>query len=229
MADGFCRDCQSYTPLVYDHQSGHTICSECGLLLGSTVTVKANNPGLKPDSPVGRAFKTIDDMAGKLGLHERVNNRAKELYKKADDSKIIGRQRNPKAVVAACLYLACQQEGLPRTLKEINGVAEGARIKEIHKCMDVLKKELEVGTRTIIHAKDIARRYCANLGLNHHAIRAVQEAVQKTEEYDIRRNSTSILAAAIFMVTQLSENKMTVRGKSPWNGMLMNIHFICLL
>lgn len=263
MADAFCPDCKSYTPLVYDHTSGDTICSECGLVLvshpvnespesdepghqkpdpvpvggpsnallpsqglGSTIATPdgsslkshlQNRNGLGPDGPRVQAFKAMEEMAENLGLAGPIREQAKEMYKKADEEKMCGRQRNPKAVMAACLYLACQEEGYPRTFKEIYGVAEGARMKEIHKCMEILKRQLEVGTRNgVVQARDIARRYCSTLGLSHRAIRAVQEAVQKTENYDIRRNSTSILAAAIFMVTQLSENKMSLRGQLPY-------------
>lgn len=216
--DCFCTRCKSYTPLVYDYTSCHIFCSECGLVLVSHSILEPFEPN-KLDSAPGlasprAATKGIEEMAERLGLAEPIKKHAKEMYKKADDEKICGRQRNPRAVMGACLYLTCQDEGYARTFKEIHGVTGGTKMREIHKCVEILKKQLEVGTkRGVVHARDIARRYCSNLGMGHRAIRAVQEAVHKTDNYDIRRNSTSILAAAIYMVTQLSDHKITLRGK----------------
>ena len=158
------------------------------------------------------AFKTMDGMADNLGLLPTIINHAKELFKKADNEKIFARFKYQRAIMAACLYLACQEEGFPRTFKEIYTAANGARVKDIHKAMAALKKQLKVGKKTI-HAKDIARRFCSNLGLNNQIIRAVQETVQNSGQFHIRRTPTSILAATIFMITQLSEKKISFRGK----------------
>ncbi|MCE5165799.1 Transcription initiation factor IIB [Datura stramonium] len=43
--------------------------------------------------------------------------------------------------------------------------------------------------------------------MNHEEIKAVQETVKKSEEFDIRRSPISIAAAIIYMLTQLTSSK----------------------
>ncbi|CAL0318733.1 unnamed protein product [Lupinus luteus] len=182
----------------------------CGTIDGSAF-VQWKKPmarEVKEDNKFSKVFKTMDEMADRLGLVDTIKDCAKEIYKKANEGKIILKYwKNHKATKVACLYLASQEEGLPRTLKEILTVADGTNVKDIHKVIQMLKGHLEVGRKTI-RAKDIARRYCSTLGLNNYVIKAVQEILHKTEEFDIRRNYTSILASAIYMATQLSEKKI---------------------
>ncbi|XP_029120077.1 transcription initiation factor IIB isoform X1 [Elaeis guineensis] len=174
------------------------------------------NRGSNPDRSLILAFRTIANMADRLGLVATIKDRANEIYKKVEDLKSI-RGRNQDAILAACLYIACRQEDRPRTVKEICSVANGATKKEIGRAKEYIVKQLEVemgqsmemGT---IHAGDFLRRFCSHLGMSNQAVKAAQEAVQKSEELDIRRSPISIAAAVIYMITQLSEAKKPLRG-----------------
>uniref|UniRef100_A0A453LFM6 Cyclin-like domain-containing protein n=1 Tax=Aegilops tauschii subsp. strangulata TaxID=200361 RepID=A0A453LFM6_AEGTS len=151
-----------------------------------------------------------------------LRDRANEIYKKVEDLKSI-RGRNQDAILAACLYIACRQEDRPRTVKEICSVANGATKKEIGRAKEFIVKQLEVemgqsmemGT---IHAGDFLRRFCSTLGMNNTAVKAAQEAVQRSEELDIRRSPISIAAAVIYMITQLSEDKKPLKDISLATG-----------
>lgn len=151
-----------------------------------------------------------------------LKDRANEIYKKVEDLKSI-RGRNQDAILAACLYIACRQEDRPRTVKEICSVANGATKKEIGRAKEFIVKQLEVemgqsmemGT---IHAGDFLRRFCSTLGMNNTAVKAAQEAVQRSEELDIRRSPISIAAAVIYMITQLSEDKKPLKDISLATG-----------
>lgn len=180
------------------------------------------NRGANPDRGLIQAFKTIATMADRLGLVSTIKDRASEIYKKVEDQKS-SRGRNQDAILAACLYIACRQEDKPRTVKEICSVANGATKKEIGRAKEYIVKQLEVemgksvdmGT---IHAGDFLRRFCSNLGMNNQAMKAAQEAVQRSEEIDIRRSPISIAAAVIYIITQLSEEKKPLRDISLATG-----------
>ncbi|XP_057535236.1 transcription initiation factor IIB-2 [Amaranthus tricolor] len=180
------------------------------------------NRGANPDRGLILAFKTIATMADRLGLVSTIKDRASEIYKKVEDQKS-SRGRNQDAILAACLYIACRQEDKPRTVKEICSVANGATKKEIGRAKEYIVKQLEVemgkavdmGT---IHAGDFLRRFCSNLGMNNQAMKAAQEAVQKSEEIDIRRSPISIAAAVIYIITQLSEEKKPLKDISLATG-----------
>ncbi|MQL91497.1 hypothetical protein Taro_024112 [Colocasia esculenta] len=208
------------------------------------------NRGANPDRSLILAFRTIANMADRLGLVATIKNcphtgpsvvcilfvylcvflaivlvkvnlflkdRANELYKKVEDLKSV-RGRNQDAILAACLYIACRQEDRPRTVKEICSVANGATKKEIGRAKEFIIRQLEVemgqsmemGT---IHAGDFLRRFCSHLGMTNQAVKAAQEAVQKSEELDIRRSPISVAAAVIYMITQLSDDKKSSDDK----------------
>eukprot|EP00249_Psilotum_nudum_P014339 c24775_g1_i1 orf=436-1374(+) len=180
------------------------------------------NRGANPDRSLILAFRTIATMADRLGLVSTIKDRANEIYKKVEDLKSI-RGRNQDAILAACLYIACRQEDKPRTVKEICSVANGASKKEIGRAKEFIVKQLEeemgksmeMGT---IHAGDFLRRFCSHLGMANQSVKAATEAVKKSEELDIRRSPISIAAAAIYMISQLSDDKKPLKDVSRVTG-----------
>ncbi|KOM40560.1 hypothetical protein LR48_Vigan04g075800 [Vigna angularis] len=181
------------------------------------------NRGSNPDRGLIVAFKSIATMSDRLGLVATIKDRANEIYKRVEDQKS-SRGRNQDALLAACLYIACRQEDKPRTVKEICSVANGASKKDIGRAKEYVVKQLglekgqsvEMGT---IHAGDfMVRRFCSNLGMNNQAVKAAQEAVQKSEEFDIRRSPISIAAAVIYIITQLSDDKKPLKDISVATG-----------
>ncbi|KAJ4851365.1 Transcription initiation factor IIB-2 [Turnera subulata] len=164
------------------------------------------------------AFKSISVLADRLGLVTTIKDRANEIYKKVEDQKPL-KGRNQEAILAACLYIACRQENKPRTVKEICSVVHGATKKEFGRAKEFIIKHLEIemghsvdmGT---IHAADYLRRFCSNLGMTNQAVKAAHEAVEKSEELDIRRSPISVAAAVIYIITQLSDDKKPLKDVS---------------
>ncbi|KAG5016672.1 hypothetical protein JHK85_022808 [Glycine max] len=100
----------------------------------------------------------------------------------------------------ACLYLACQEEGFPRTVKEIQSVADGAKEKQINKAIGVFNKHLQVGKNyDKAQALDIGECFCSEFGLANHVIKAVREVLHKAHEFYVRRKPSIILATTIDM------------------------------
>lgn len=77
-----------------------------------------------------------------------------------DGKNLKGRSNDAKA--SACLYIACRQEGVPRTFKEICAVSKISK-KEIGRCFKLTLKALETSVDLITTA-DFMCRFCANLG-----------------------------------------------------------------
>ncbi|GAB2277040.1 Transcription initiation factor IIB-2 [Dionaea muscipula] len=180
------------------------------------------NRGSAADRNLLHAFNVIATMADRLGLVATIKDRANEIYKRVEDHKPL-RGRNQDAILAACLYIACRQEDKPRTVKEICSVSNGATKKEIGRAKEYIVKQLELelgqsmemGT---IHAGDFLRRFCSHLGMSKQAVKAAQEAVQKSEELDVRRSPISIAAAIIYIITQVSEDKKLLKDISLATG-----------
>ncbi|KAK1437105.1 hypothetical protein QVD17_02890 [Tagetes erecta] len=183
----------------------------------STVISKPNS-----DQSFISASETIAIMSDRLGLVAAIKDRANEIFKKVENQKSSS-ARNQDAILAACLYIACRQEDKPRTVKEILSIANGAPKKEIVRAIDYIQKQLElemgqlVETGTI-HAGDLLIRFCSNLGMANQTVKAAQVSIQKSEEFNIRRSLVSIVAAIIYIVTQLSDDKKPLKDVARATG-----------
>ncbi|XP_058009423.1 transcription initiation factor IIB-like [Hevea brasiliensis] len=165
---------------------------------------------INPDRALTKGFEAIASMADGLSIVQPVKIRANEIYKNVVEQKSC-KGRNLNVILAACLFIACRESKSPRTLKEICSVADRVSRKELNRTIETIKKHLEIGTGTL-HASELVRRFCSHLGMKNQAMKAVQEAVENSEEIDIRRNPKSILAAIIYIVAQLSNEKIPLRG-----------------
>ncbi|XP_075151693.1 transcription factor IIB isoform X2 [Haematobia irritans] len=147
------------------------------------------------------AFKEISMMADRINLPKTIVDRANNLFKQVHDGKNLkGRSNDAKA--SACLYIACRQEGVPRTFKEICAVSKISK-KEIGRCFKLTLKALETSVDLITTA-DFMSRFCANLDLPNMVQRAATHIAKKAVEMDIvpGRSPISVAAAAIYMASQ---------------------------
>ncbi|KAK9714823.1 hypothetical protein RND81_06G122600 [Saponaria officinalis] len=258
-----CPECKRPTEVVYDHGTRNTMCSECGLVLdnnnhqastscvsnatsplienatlATAISTPSGNKRLKWDEPnqdLVTAFTRLGTMADRLGLVETVKDRSCKLYKKIfyEDNPKTCRARNLDAMLGGCLLVACQEEQLPRTLKEVFSVIkdETTTKKEVMRSKSFLIKQLNAYAaninnnsnnnnnncgglggppfrRSVIKATDLIKRFCSNLGIvNYNVLKAAQEAAAKCEEgLDLRRSPISVAATVIYVVVQLTED-----------------------
>ncbi|KAI3471697.1 hypothetical protein Pfo_028347 [Paulownia fortunei] len=137
------------------------------------------------------------------------------IYKKLYDQKST-RGKKVETLAAACIFIACRQEGISRTIKEICSVLNGATKREFTRAVDFIRKHLKVEMGESVqmvtaNTGDYLRRFCCKLGMSNEEVRTVRKTIQKSEELDIRRSPISIAAAVIFMINQLSGSKKSLR------------------
>ncbi|KAL9234133.1 hypothetical protein vseg_009037 [Gypsophila vaccaria] len=243
--DKTCPECKRPTEVVYDHGTGDTICSECGLVLDNNKNNSHTDPSrvggnatTESNHHLVKAFERLETMADLLGLGETIKARSYEFYKKIfyEDNLKSCRARNLDAMLAGCLLVACQEEQLPRTLKEVFSVVKdkNATKKEIVKSKSFIIKQLNANTannsshnsnsnnsnnnaggprgppymQSIIKATDLIKRFCSNLGIvDDTVLKAAQEVAAKCEdELDLRRSPISVAATVIYVVVQLLED-----------------------
>ncbi|XP_014253313.1 transcription initiation factor IIB [Cimex lectularius] len=152
------------------------------------------------------AFKEINSMADRINLPKTIIDRANNLFKQVHDGKNLKGRAND-AIASACLYIACRQEGVPRTFKEICAVSKISK-KEIGRCFKLILKALETSV-DLITTGDFMSRFCSNLGLSIMVQRAATHIARKAVEMDIvaGRSPISVAAAAIYMASQASYDK----------------------
>lgn len=158
------------------------------------------------DRALINAFREISNMADRINLPKQIVDRANLLFKQVHDGKTL-KGRSNDAIASACLYIACRQEGVPRTFKEICAISKVSK-KEIGRCFKLILKALETSV-DLITTGDFMSRFCSNLGLPSSVQRAATVIARRAVELDIvpGRSPISVAAAAIYMASQASEEK----------------------
>lgn len=159
------------------------------------------------DRALINAFREINGMADRINLPKTIVDRANNLFKQVHDGKNLKGRAND-AIASACLYIACRQEGVPRTFKEICAVSKISK-KEIGRCFKLILKVLETSV-DLIRTGDFMSRFCSNLGLPNMVQRAATHIAKKAVEIDIvpGRSPISVAAAAIYMASQVYSMKL---------------------
>ena len=192
--------------------------NSCTLIQQGT-RYKMSNQSMTSSSAIdikkGKAFTEISNMVYKLHLgdSDRVINKANALFIQVLAMKTRGRKFHH--MYAACLYLACNIEQVPRTLKEISSVSRSTP-EQIHKAGRFFKKNKinleKFSLETYIPIpQDYIPRWCSDLGLQKYGIKEVATHIaNKVVTMNIlpRTAPISIAAAAIYMATQHSNDSI---------------------
>ncbi len=101
------------------------------------------------------AFNQLNILKDKLGLPDAIIEKTAYIYRKARERGLV-RGKDTSSALAAALYLACRQEGIPRTLKEICIISNLKR-KAISRQYRDMVIELDIRIPTVDPIKCIAR------------------------------------------------------------------------
>jgi transcription initiation factor TFIIB len=162
------------------------------------------------DRALSNAFREISTMADRLNLPRMIVDRANVLFKQVHEGKSM-KGRSNDAIASACLYLACRQEQVPRTFKEICAVSKISK-KEIGRVFKLILKTLETSVE-LITTGDFMSRFCSNLQLSNAIQKAATHIARKAVDQDLvpGRSPISVAAAAIYMASQASEDKKSAK------------------
>ena len=131
------------------------------------------------------------------------------MFKKHEKSL---RGRTTESIIATSIYVACRIENVPRTMKEICALTTVSK-KEIGKC---LTKMTENKTEAVaaIEARGLLPRFCSHLGLSNDILRATTSLCVVIKNLGIAASKTpnTVAAAAIYLVTQISNNPKSPKG-----------------
>jgi len=163
------------------------------------------------------SFREITSMADRLHLEARTVDKAKANFKEVYESRSL-KGRSNDAIAAACLYIACRQEQVPRTFKEICGICAVAK-KEIGRCFKLIIKNLEKSV-SVITSADFMARFCCSLSLPKQVQNAAVHIAQTAGALDLvgGRSPLSLAAAAIYMASQASDVRKTAKEISEVTG-----------
>jgi len=161
------------------------------------------------------AFREIGTMCDQISLPKSIADIAKQLYRRADQDKIL-RGKSQDAAVACCIFIACRQARVPRTFKEICQLTNVPK-KTIGQCYKLLENHLNLNSanQAVIPEgpEALLSRYVNHLDLPVYVERAAVDLVVACREHGVAdgRSPISIAGASIYFVSHLYGQAKTAK------------------
>lgn len=127
-----------------------------------------------------RAFSELYTLKDKLGLSDHIIEKTAYIYRKVEGRRLV-KGRTIPGMLAAAVYLACREAGIPRTLKDISQNSNIKR-KEIGRNIRILTVELSIKPPVFDPMKcivKVANTAQINERTTRHAFRMMKELVRR--------------------------------------------------
>jgi transcription initiation factor TFIIB len=164
--------------------------------------------GKSTESNLQFALSELHRMASALGLPDPASRRASRLYRRALREGLV-QGRSIESVSAACLYVACRKEEIPRSLDEIESVSRVERT-EIARAYRQVAAELGL-TMAPVDPKLFVPRFCSELEVGTAVQRRSLELLRSAEGDGIHsgKSPTGQAGAAIYLASLCCEEALT--------------------
>jgi transcription initiation factor TFIIB len=155
-----------------------------------------------------QAFNELDKLKDKLGLPDAAIERTAYIYRKARQRGLV-RGRTIDGILAAAIYIACRDLGVPKTLKEV-AAASSIRFKILSRSYRILVTELDISTPPVIDPMKCIVKVANNADLNENTKRRAMNVMNNLTKREISAGKHPMaLAATVLYVSCLNsgENK----------------------
>lgn len=165
-----------------------------------------------------QAYRDIAELCEAGDLPRSVAETAKHAYNMIDkltSLKIPVRS----ALLAACIFFACREEGVPRTFREISNKTQVPK-EDIGKCF----KTIQVHLRSVKKAKatgaELMGRFCSVLNLPMEVQTAAADLAVKSREVTAiaSRSPLTVAAGAIYFICHLFNMPKTIQEVAEISG-----------
>ncbi|EPZ32711.1 cyclin-like protein [Rozella allomycis CSF55] len=148
------------------------------------------------------AAKDIATHCDRMNLPKVVIDRARQYFQIAEKHKLL-KSKSANGMIAACILIACAQEGVARTYKEICAITRVPKV-EIARCKKALLEHLTVAPK-VGKASDFVARQCNALGMGADMERLGTEIVKRASDHGCvdGKSPLSVSAAGIYILTLL--------------------------
>ncbi|WP_297982088.1 TFIIB-type zinc ribbon-containing protein [uncultured Methanobrevibacter sp.] len=155
-----------------------------------------------------RATPTLLMLISRLSLPKSIKERTIYIYKEALDKELV-RGRTIDGIMAVSLFVACREQNVPRSLKEIEE-ASGISKRTLHHNLNLIKRELKIKVPPA-RAMDYVPRFTSNLGLSNAIESKAIEILEVAQQEKILggKDPKSFAAAAIYSSTILLDERVT--------------------
>ncbi|KFM18766.1 Transcription initiation factor IIB protein [Marine Group I thaumarchaeote SCGC AAA799-P11] len=152
------------------------------------------------DRNLQQALSELLKMKEKLSLSDVIVEKAAYIYRKALEKKLV-KGRSISSLIAASLYAACRESGIPRTLNEISTLGN-IRRKELSTCYRMLLKELDLRMPVVDSVSCIAKIASVAI-LSEKTKRYAMKILKKAEQEKILagKDPMGMAAAALYLAS----------------------------
>jgi transcription initiation factor TFIIB len=148
------------------------------------------------------AFTTMSRIGDKFSLPDSVTENAAHFYRKAIHKRLI-KGRSIEAVVVACVYAACRQHNIPRTLDEL-AAAVNANEVFAGKCYRLIVRELNIKYLYLADPNTYLSRIANDAKVGEKTYRRALEMLAKMTEnhISIGKNPKALAVAVLYAACQ---------------------------
>lgn len=184
------------------------------LLVGDKKLMKTmlkHNTQASSDRMIKEVFNQLRQIANSFSLHDNIIERCKEIVKEQSNLNIL---RSGKKNVLAIVYLACREEGVSRTVKELLSFDRTISERELVRSINKLKKDLpRRGPTLSSSAAELMPRFCHYLQLSHEIVGIAEYVCRNAEQYINKSHRPNSLAAgAIYFVCNLCNIQIEMKS-----------------
>ena len=146
-----------------------------------------------------KAFSILSRLKDRLGLPNHITEKAAYTYRKAQDRGLV-RGDTIDSVLAASIYVAARQSGVPRTLDEISEISN-VKLKHAARSYRRIITQLDIKAPIIDPSKYIMK-VANKLGFDEKIKRKALELMEKAQKKNILvgKDPVSMAASILYLV-----------------------------
>ena len=161
-------------------------------------------------------YKVFDDISKKCSKHNLpsiISDTANSLYSVISDTKI-SRGNNRKGIIAACVFNACKECNVPRSIKELAEIFEitpkilTKGCKNYTEIIRINKHNVDrVQNTRSINVNDFIERFCHNLNFKDNDIRTIIKIAELCCENNLVYDNTppAMACGCIYLFVKLNQ------------------------
>jgi len=234
-----CKICQNTISNISDTPEWRTYSKDSGVINQGRCGLPVNNLLPKSSLGSSVSFKNRDAVTNKIGMYQKwnsmpykerslykvfngidakcmangipsiISSTAKSLYRVIAETKI-SRGDNRKGIIAACVYNACKECGVPRSIKELSEIFDlDAKImtkgcKNYTEIMRMSKTDINrIQNVKSVEITDFIERFCHKLSLSERDTIIILQIATLCDEFHLLNDNTppSMAAGCIYLYT----------------------------
>ncbi len=152
-----------------------------------------------------QAFSQLDRLADNRSVNDVLVQKAAYIYRKALKRGVV-RGRSVSKIIAACLYAACRDTEMPRTLKDVAS-ASNLEVKEVSLAYRLIVNGMSL-TMPVTHPGKCISRIASKAGLTERTRRRGLQLLNRAVETNLSAGKDPMcLAASALYIACVIENE----------------------